>query len=226
MEILTQIPFDPDLDSLFNRCSFSKNSGYDIPLREIFEEACCLANPKAVYRELFIDSRGEETVTMGDVTFTSCILRSNLDRVERVFPYIVTCGRELDQVGVPENDLLLRFWLEEIRAMILESSHTWLINFLERKYSLGKTARMSPGSGDVNVWRIEQQKELFSLFGDVKDCIGVELTESCLMIPIKSISGFLYQTSVEFQSCMVCHRENCKKRIAPFSKKMWDSLHA
>ncbi|MBC8461851.1 MAG: hypothetical protein H8D67_28105 [Deltaproteobacteria bacterium] len=35
---------------------------------------------------------------------------------------------------------------------------------------------------------IEQQKELFSIFGNVEDLIGVKLTDSYLMIPNKSVS--------------------------------------
>ena len=50
---------------------------------------------------------------------------------------------------------------------------------------------MSPGASEKYVWPIEQQKELFSLFEYVEKLIGVKLTDSYLMIPNKSVSGFL-----------------------------------
>ena len=71
------------------------------------------------------------------------------------------------------------------------------------------------------VWPIEQQGELLSLFGDVKKLIGVELTDSFLMIPKKSISGVIFPTEIDFRSCQVCHRENCPSRSAPFDEILW-----
>jgi hypothetical protein len=84
---------------------------------------------------------------------------------------------------------------------------------------------MNPGSGDANVWPIEQQKELFSLFGDVENLIGVRLTDSFLMVPNKSVSGICFPTEINFQSCQLCHRMNCNGRKAPFDRKLWESVN-
>lgn len=223
-EVLTQIPVDLDRDSLFRRCHIKAESEYARQFEVILEEAHHVARPKAVYREAFIDSKGEETVTIEGVTFVSRALRSNLEKVERVFPYVATCGIELDQIKLPGDDLLKQFWIDEIKATVLDSCRAYLNNYLDNRYALSKTASMSPGSGDVNVWPIEQQRELFSLFGDVNNLIGVELTDSYLMIPNKTVSGLRFPTEVNFRSCMLCHRENCPGRSAPFHKEMWDSI--
>jgi hypothetical protein len=80
---------------------------------------------------------------------------------------------------------------------------------------------MSPGSGDIDVWPIEQQKPLFSLLGDVESLIGVRLTDAMLMIPTMSVSGILYASEADFESCQVCHREGCPRRKAPFDEALW-----
>ena len=95
---------------------------------------------------------------------------------------------------------------------------------LERMYALGKTSMMNPGSGDATVWRIEQQRELFSLLGDVEGQIGVRLTESCLMIPNKSLSGIRFAKEIDFRSCQVCHRKDCPSRTAEFDAAMWEAI--
>ena len=82
-------------------------------------------------------------------------------------------------------------------------------------------ATMDPGSGDADVWPIEQQKELFSVFGDVETLIGVRLTDSMLMIPTMSVSGIVFPTETEFASCQVCHRGGCPRRTAPFDEAVW-----
>ncbi|RLL91510.1 hypothetical protein BG32_11460, partial [Mesotoga sp. HF07.pep.5.2.highcov] len=83
---------------------------------------------------------------------------------------------------------------------------------------------MSPGSGDAEIWPLQQQKELFSLIGNVKEEIGVELKESLLMIPTKSISGIAFRSKKDYRSCMVCRRVNCHYRSAPYDEKLRNSL--
>lgn len=41
-------------------------------------------------------------------------------------------------------------------------------------------------------WPIQEQRKLFEIIGNTKDLIGVELTDSCLMLPIKSVSGIWF----------------------------------
>ncbi len=77
-------------------------------------------------------------------------------------------------------------------------------------------SRMAPGSGAADVWPITQQKELFSIFGNVEDLIGVKLTDKYLMIPIKSVSGIFFPTKCKFESCQLCPRERCVGRKAPY----------
>ena len=75
---------------------------------------------------------------------------------------------------------------------------------------------MAPGSGSADIWPITQQKQLFSIFGNVEDLIGVKLTDKYLMIPIKSGSGIFFQTETTFETCQLCPREACIRRKATY----------
>ena len=140
-----------------------------------------------------------------------------------MFAYVTTCGREADEIETPQGDVLAEFWLDTIKADLLSASTRYLNKLLQRRYKLGKTAVMNPGAGDATVWPIEQQAELFSLLGDVEGLIGVRLTDSFLMLPNKSVSGIRFPTEIDFQSCQLCHRENCPGRRSPFNKELWNS---
>ena len=87
---------------------------------------------------------------------------------------------------------------------------------------------MSPGDGSRTVWPITQQKQLFSIFGNVEDLIGVRLTDSMLMIPVKSVSGIFVPTEIKFETCQLCPGERCIARKAPYDpgleKKYQDKL--
>ncbi len=223
-EAITNIPFELDMEGLLKEAHIEPGTNDAREFEDILNKAQKVARPKALYKECFIQSKGEETITIDDIIFTSRALCMNLNQVERVFAHVTTCGKEIDEIDISDNDFLKRFWLDSIKATLLGISCHHLSNLLNRRYKLGKTSTMSPGSGDVNVWPIEQQRELFALFGDVETLIGVTLTDSFLMIPNKSLSGISFSNEIDFQSCQLCHRENCLERRAPFDKGLWNSV--
>ena len=224
MAILTDIPFELDLAALSRHLHIEPDTEDAEELAELLEKARAVGKPKAMYKECYVEGRGDDTVTIDGVTFGSRVLRTNLAGVERVFPHVATCGEELDLIALPAGDFIKQFWLDAIKATLLQFSTKYLNAYLDRKYALGKTSVMSPGSGDVTVWPIEQQTQLFALLGDVKDLIGVELTDSFLMVPNKSVSGIRFPTEIAFRSCQLCHRQHCPSRAAPFDKALWESL--
>jgi len=223
MEILQDIPFELNADSLLERLHLQKESDVVEELNELVETIRPRMRPKALYKVSYIDNRGEDSVTIDSITFTSRVLRVNLDKVERVFPFIATCGKEIDELDLASGDFMKQFWIDTIKEIALDSSRRYLNEHLNRRFVLGKTSSMSPGSGDVDTWPIEQQRALFSLFGSSNELIGVELTDSFLMIPNKSVSGIRFPTEIDFRSCQVCHRENCTSRSAPFDRILWET---
>jgi len=146
-------------------------------------------------------------------------LSQNLSEVERVFPYIVTCGVELDTVAISQNDVLAGYMLDGLKELALRQAIEYLKKHLAETYGLDteRMSTMNPGSGNRNVWPIGQQRQLFRLLGDVEGLVGVRLTDSFLMTPNKTVSGILFPTEVPFVSCQLCTRENCPRRRAEYS---------
>ena len=223
MIVLQNLPFELNFDSLLSRLHIQNGSDHAIELHELVEILRPHMNPKAVYKESYIENRRKNSVTIDCVAFTSRVLRTNLNKVERVFPFVATCGKEIDDLDLASGDFIKQFWIDTIKEIALEFVCMHLKEYLNRRYALGKTSSMSPGSGDVDTWPIEQQRDLFSLFGNVYELIGVELTDSFLMKPNKSVSGIRFPTEIDFRSCQLCHRENCSSRSAPFDRILWET---
>ena len=224
METLTQIAPALDTAGLMTRVHVAPDSEDSDAFTALVDQAREVARPKALYAEAFVEGRGDDTIRIDGITFTSRVLRRKLAGVERVFPYVATCGHELDGVALPTGDVLVQFWWDAIKAEVLAAARAHLLAHLTDRFRLGQTARMSPGSGDADVWPIEQQQLLFTLLGGVTPFIGVSLTASCLMIPNKTVSGLLFPTEEDFQTCQVCHRDPCPNRRAPFDAAVWQSL--
>jgi hypothetical protein len=153
------------------------------------------------------------------VTMTSRVLRVNLDEAYRVFPFAATCGVELDEWASSLGDLLRAFWSEAIREDALRAASRAVHRHIVDSHGLGKTSTMSPGSlGD---WPLREQRALFKVLGDTEAAIGVRLTESCLMLPTKSVSGIRFPTEHRFESCQLCPRGVCPGRRAPYDSELY-----
>jgi hypothetical protein len=79
---------------------------------------------------------------------------------------------------------------------------------------------MAPGS--LVDWPLAQQRPLFQLLGNAEVAVGVHLTESCLMVPNKSISGLRFPTETSFESCQLCPRPDCPNRRARYDAELFE----
>jgi hypothetical protein len=225
VKTLLEIPFKIDAPALKEKLRIKPGTESEKKLEALVEAAQEIGRPKALYRVTYIDSKGEETISMDGVTFTSAAMRKNVDGVNRVFAYVATCGEEILELKKDSKDLIQKYWLSMIRTELLFASQQHLLEEIQRAYQIESLSTMNPGSGEANIWPIEQQRELFSLLGDVKEMIGVELKPSYLMSPDMSVSGIIFASDQSYINCMLCQRENCPGRRAPFDCELWEEIH-
>jgi hypothetical protein len=216
MPILNNIQINLDFEAVCRRLHLKRDSDRKT-VQVLVDQAHHIINPGVVYEVRYIDEKLENGVVVEGLRLISEVLRKNLDQVERVFPFVITIGEKFAEKMDACDDLLEKFYLDAIGNVALTQVRKALNDHLKQKYALEKTAFMAPGS--LPNWPIEQQKPLFKLLGDVKRSIGVELTDSYLMLPAKSVSGIYFPTETSFFSCQLCPRENCESRKAKYSEK-------
>jgi hypothetical protein len=218
METMDRIPVILDVGEIAARLRFDPaRAGFE-SLDELIGLAQSLINPRAVFEVAYTGAKGEGTVEVAGVAFESPLLRKNLETANKVFPYIITVGPELERAAGSQGDLLKQYYLEEMANMALESAAGWLGGQLETRYGVTGLANMSPGS--LEDWPITEQMKLFSIFGDTEKAVGVRLTDSLLMVPRKSISGILFPSEEGFVACQLCERERCPGRKAAYLRSL------
>jgi hypothetical protein len=222
---LTEIPFSFNIDRLLKYLKIDTGTERAGAFNDILNKVQNIGKPKALYKVSFIDEKGDDTVTIDGITFKSLALRKNLDSIERVFPYIATCGTEIDGIEIGPGDLEAKYWINVLKENMLQSSMQFLRNHLAEKYRLSSLSSMNPGSGDVSVWPLEQQKYLYSICDNVEELIGVRLTKSAMLAPEMSLSGIFFPSEVDFETCQLCQREKCRSRRAAFDKELWESIN-
>jgi len=218
--VLDNIGFQLELDPLLSRLHITKESSYANELARIIVDAQVIAKPKAVYRIVFIDSKGDDYVVVDGIMLDSRVLRINLEQANRVFPYVATCGTELEDWSRSFDDILISYWVDMIKEMALRTAIHALDKHLQDQFRPGRISIMNPGS--LEDWPLQEQRKLFALLGNLTDVIGVQLTESLVMTPIKSVSGIRFPTEVNFESCQLCPRINCSERRALYDEALYD----
>jgi len=219
MAILENISASLSLDQVRRRLHMKPDSDLS-QARDLVDTVQQLIKPRAIYNVCYIEEKSEDSVIVGGVPLSSRVLRKNLDRVERIFPYAITLGSKLGEKQNACSDILENYYLDCIGNLALTSVQKQLKKHLQSKFALEKMSSMSPGS--LPDWPIEEQGPLFKLLGDVEASIGVRLTRNLLMIPAKSISGFYFPTEVSFYSCQLCPRKRCESRKAKYNEALTD----
>ncbi len=230
--ILDTIPFLPPLHNLSKQLHIREGSAREAELQDLLCQAQAIAHPRAIFRIAFIEGTRHDQVIIDGLVFTSRVLRANLSQLHRVFPFVATCGSELDAWAHSFTDMLTRFYADAIQ----ESALRVAIKYLEAQL-LGlyipeisnqpgglQLAEMNPGS--LEDWPIDEQKALFALLGNVGETIGVTLKESMLMQPIKSVSGIYFTSQESYANCQLCPREECSNRRSEYDPTLYERKYA
>ena len=173
--------------------------------------------PRVAYRVCYVEERGEESVMIDGVRFSSRVLHDNLKSVGRVFPFVMTLGAAADALMDGTTSTMDKYFLGETANHALRETRRVFERQLCDKFALEKISCMTPGSlGD---WPIEYQERLFALLPEVEASIGVRLTENLLMLPRRSVAGLYFPSKATFVSCQLCPRRLCDDRKAPYNDK-------
>jgi len=190
--------------------------------REEIEQSYCLFEPKGIYSKVMIKNISLE----GRINLENglCLeINNSMVNLLKGTSYLVfglsTIGNNLE-----EKVAELFAKNEYPKAIALDAVGTvaskYLSNYIQslicqeaRGQNFQTTKYFSPGSGD---WNINQQKIIFQIIP--ADKIGVKLTESCMMLPKKSLSWVIgigkeiIIPSKGNDSCEICLAENCQFR--------------
>jgi len=192
-----------------------------IRVKELLSQALAVARAKYVYCVSAIEEKGDDFVVVEGQRFDSKLVRRNLEKVHRIFPYVATCGVEIEEWSRRFTDPLEQFWADELKKLILFKCIGNLQKTVKSTYfPVQDLSHMSPGS--LADWPLSAQIPLFELIGNITEDIGVVLTDSLLMLPSKSVSGFYFShesNSLEshYENCKYCPMPNCPGRRAPYS---------
>lgn len=147
---------------------------------------------------------------------TGQIVTHQLRRSEMGAWFVCTAGEEVSSYSrrlMDEGDLIKGYVVDVLSNIAVDSAMDLIQAHLKdtmARIGLKITNRYSPGYCN---WDIIEQKQLFKAFPD--NFLGISLSESCLMIPVKSISGIIgIGKDVRYNeyTCNLCDDKQCLYR--------------
>ena len=136
MEVIDNIPVKVGLDDVVKKTRIrSMNDSFKDIINELLDMARPIAKPKALFEISRVENRQGDSLEIGGRKFTSHILRVNLDKIDTVFPYIVTCGREVDEIEIPEHQLMKYYFMDQIKEIIVRSALSYLLDHVRNNYA-------------------------------------------------------------------------------------------
>ena len=191
---------------------------------EALEEFRSEARPKGIVAEVDEDEFAVIYEGAGDNDNPSPLLEI-FPRAEVVMLFAATLGASLsDRVSALFDDgkLALAATLDAAASEGTERAGIHLDGIVlddartnGRADAASRILRYSPGYCG---WNLTGQRALFAALGPEE--IGIRLTDSCLMEPLKSISGVMvvgpaeiHEFTEDYSFCSVCRTHDCRRRI-------------
>jgi hypothetical protein len=159
-----------------------------------------------------------DTAYLGDVTFQGPVVAQLMRRSRKAAIFAVTIGGSLEgAVGklADEGRILDAAIVDAVGSAATENVANAVhdrVREIAGAQGLGTSARFSPGYCD---WDIEQQEMVFRAMKGRS--AGIRLTNACLMVPRKSVSGIIGMSPhgdglENWSPCGACERRDCVGR--------------
>lgn len=126
---------------------------------------------------------------IGGLSFKSKRLADNLNGCKRVVVFGATLGLQIDRIikTAAVSDLALAMAYQAAASVSIEEVCDQLEKEIMSVHNVKLRPRYSPGYFDLD---ITEQRKIFSLI-ELTKRIGVTLTDSCQMMPSKSVTAFI-----------------------------------
>ena len=197
-------------------CDMSlSNSSLEDEVNDILSQISSFIRPRFSYFSIPGHlSLSSSLLQVADQSFSiGKIIAHQLKQSECFVFFVATAGAEFEEwqqnLSI-KNDMLKSFIADAIGSVIAEKTADAMEKDLEVNIldTFKHTNRFSPGYCG---WHVSEQQKLFSLFSDGNPC-GISLTDSSLMLPIKSVSGVIgvgREVRKLDYSCGLCSFANC-----------------
>lgn len=207
--VIKKIPVDADIEKLM------KKKPYDVDSPAYYEylHAVDILNkrfePTAILKKCTVELTSGNTILVGGHVYKSKMLRHLFTDKQQVFLYLLTMGEMPPDLTQTE-----KFFVNSLKLPVMVSAMQYLKKTVQQEHNFAKVGMVNPGL--IPDWTIEANQTIFDTFGSATKSIGVEITKHCLMRPLYSSSGLLFDDLNDYCVCENCSIDACVGRETHF----------
>lgn len=186
-------------------------------LESVIEKAYQICCPQVAY--IFCEGKllSQSFIELNNVKMKiGSIISGYLEQAEQYAVFVATAGQEYDNYLKQtklSGDIISEFLTDAVGSEIAEAAVRFVNEHIEKEARLLNYNITKPYSPGYCGWNVREQTQLFSLFPS-SPC-GITLNDSCLMHPVKSVSGIVGMGSNVVETpygCEACSMQTCYKR--------------
>jgi len=217
--ICLNLPFNSTKDEII------ATSGIDAACPSIHERVASLVNqgieiarPVVFYKKTSIHRDEEGAIHIDSIPLEGVLPSQQLDESSEAALFIASCGQELHSWKESLNDYFDISVAGIVAERALQSAMKALFKTMKAECSKKHLSIMTPGS--VPEWPLSEQEKIFYFLGDAAREKGISLSSSCMMVPMKTVSGILFSGDEKFETCSLCSFKDCSLRHNGFYKDL------
>ncbi len=166
-----------------------------------------------LFASVEIDSAQQKIVIEDQAFYPGKTIFSQLKKATSIAIFTGTAGNDISfrsKQLADNGNQLLSYVIDVIGSLVAEKTVNKLTSELEKEFKTSELNISDPYSPGYCNWNISEQEKLFALLPG--NFCGITLSESLLMHPLKSVSGFIgigETLKQEGYQCNRCNDVNC-----------------
>ncbi len=157
-------------------------------IEEVYDELCKVVTPDYIYKE-YAFTKTTDGIIIEEYEFKSKKLLNHLKDCDSVILFCATLGKAADKLmeEYSETDIAMTAVTQAVGGSLAENLCDIGVEEIKEQIKGEFRPRFSPGYGDLH---LSVQKDFFKLL-PVNEKLGIQLTESFMMKPTKTVTAFI-----------------------------------
>ena len=168
-------------------------------------------HPAAAYTEVLLDHADGDSIQSNQTQIGSSLFVNNCHAGDKVYPCLVTVGREMDAFAAGLDDPMLSYLQGVLMNLCLDDALLSIAEAILKEHPGKKLMMVKPGV--AGICELTEQQSILSLLGDAAHTLGVNASEKGFLTPGYSSTALLFFSESGAEPCKDWQMEEERKRF-------------
>ena len=168
-------------------------------------------HPAAAYTEVILDQVDGDSIKSNHTKIVSSLFANNCHAGDKVYPCLVTVGKEMDAFAAGLDDPMLSYLQGILMNLCLDDALLSIAEEILKEHPGKKLMMVKPGV--AGICELTEQQSILSLLGDAAHTLGVNASEKGFLTPGYSSTALLFFSESGAEPCKDWQMEEERKRF-------------